>query len=124
MAKEILLVAEDGSFIKIGNGITLGTNGKITHHGSDFPFVEPRTASAALPKFGDGETALRVALKYEAGTSRETPAGNRSVRIERDDGQVVETKTNDQGLTESFRSDVMHHVSITDLGRPDKGEKS
>jgi type VI secretion system secreted protein VgrG len=124
MAKEILLVAEDGSFIKIGRGITLGTNGKITHHGTDFPFDDPKTASAALPKFGNDATRMRVAVKYELGTSRETPAGNRNVKIERDDGQVVETKADEQGLTENFTGDVMHQVSITELGLADEGGES
>jgi type VI secretion system secreted protein VgrG len=109
---------------KIGNGITLGTNGKINFHGSDFPFDSPKTASAALPKFENDATGLRVALKYEAGTSRETAAGGRDVRIARDDGQVLEAKVDEQGLTEKFKGDVMHQVSITHLDSSGKGEKS
>lgn len=77
-----------------------------------------------MPRFENGATGLRVALKHELGTPRETPAGNRDVRIERDDGQIVETTADDQGMTEGFVSDVMHQVSITHLERLKKGEKS
>jgi len=62
-------------------------------------------------------------MKRPALTQHATPAGNRDVRIERDDGQVIDTKANEQGVTESLRSDVMHQVSITQ--RPPKaGGKS
>jgi hypothetical protein len=40
--------------------------------------------------------------------------------IDRDDGQVIDTKATEQGVTDSFRSDAMHQVSITQ--RPPKEE--
>nr|WP_229426047.1 type VI secretion system tip protein TssI/VgrG [Pseudoduganella violacea] len=55
MAKEIVLIAEDGSFIKIGGGITLGTQGTITHHGANFPFKGPSAMAASLPSLIEGD---------------------------------------------------------------------
>ncbi|HEY0587946.1 MAG TPA: type VI secretion system Vgr family protein, partial [Pseudoduganella sp.] len=45
-AKEVLLTAEDGSFIKIGNGITFGCRGTMTFHGAKFDFKKPKTMQA------------------------------------------------------------------------------
>ena len=112
MAKEIVLIAEDGSFIKIGGGITLGTNGTITHHGASFPFKGGSTMQAVLPTFDSGETRLKVAMKYELGTPRESAAPGHDVTIARDDGTLIEARGDDEGRTESFVSDALHQVEI------------
>jgi type VI secretion system secreted protein VgrG len=66
MAKEIHAVAEDGSFIKIGGGITLGTNGDITHKAANFSSTGPATMHTELPHFaGEGSAAPNwIALNY------------------------------------------------------------
>ena len=45
-ARSITLVAEDGSFIRIGDGITLGTKGAIKQHAASFPHAGPQTIAA------------------------------------------------------------------------------
>ncbi len=115
MAKEIVLVAEDGSFLKIGNGITIGTSGTINYHASKHPFKGGKTMRASLPKFESGGTNLRVVTAYEKGTPRETVAPNKKVKIEHDNGNVVEAKSNSAGKTSTMSSDEMHQVVVTPL---------
>jgi type VI secretion system secreted protein VgrG len=119
MAKEIVLVAEDGSFIKIGNGITIGTSGTINYHASKHPFQGAKTMKAALPNFESGSTNLRVVTAYEKGTARETVAPNKDVKIEHDNGTVVEARTDAAGKTKTMTSDEMHQVVVTPLERED-----
>ncbi|SFU40647.1 DUF2345 domain-containing protein, partial [Pseudoduganella namucuonensis] len=111
-AKEIVLIAADGSFIKIGDGITLGTNGSITHHGASFPFKGGGAMNAVLPTFEEGETRLRAAVKYEMNTSRESPATGHGIKIAHDDGKVVRTTADKEGKTEELRGDEMWSVSF------------
>jgi len=65
MAKEIVLIAEDGSFIKIGGGINLGTSGKITHHGANFDFVGGKTMNTAFPEFSQSTSEIKRELTIE-----------------------------------------------------------
>jgi type VI secretion system secreted protein VgrG len=65
MAQEIVLIAEDGSFIKIGNGITLGTKGTITHHGASFPFKAAETMKNSFPVFSEDDVPSGRELEIE-----------------------------------------------------------
>lgn len=62
MAKEIRLVAEDGSFVKIGGGITNGTNGDIKNQAAKFPFSGPATMHTELPVFASGAPDQKFVL--------------------------------------------------------------
>jgi type VI secretion system secreted protein VgrG len=65
MAKEIVLISEDGSYIKIGGGINLGTSNKIISHGSAFDFVGPQTLKPDLPGFTESPSEEKRALHIE-----------------------------------------------------------
>jgi type VI secretion system secreted protein VgrG len=65
MAKEIVLISEDGSYIKIGGGINLGTSNKIISHGSAFDFVGPQTLKPDLPNFTESHSEEKRALHIE-----------------------------------------------------------
>ena len=65
MAKEIVLISEDGSYIKIGGGINLGTSAKITSHGSSFEFVGPKTLESDLPEFAESHSKNNRAIQIQ-----------------------------------------------------------
>ena len=65
MAKEIALITEDGSFIKIGNGITIGTKGAMNFHGSGFEFSGGKTMGTAFPEFSESKDGAKRKLEIE-----------------------------------------------------------
>lgn len=66
MAKEIQLIAEDGSYIKVGGGIEAGTGSAIVLKASKKDFEGPATMHATVPHFaGDGKPPPHwIALHY------------------------------------------------------------
>ncbi|MDT3239038.1 DUF2345 domain-containing protein, partial [Pseudomonas syringae group genomosp. 3] len=48
-APTIRLVADDGSYIKIGGGVEIGSQGKVTVHASEHDWIGPKTDSASIP---------------------------------------------------------------------------
>ena len=111
VAKEIVLIAEDGSFIKIGGGITLGTNGTITHHGSSFPFQGPSTMAAVLPKFENGQGDLKFQTRYYAHKDGGIPAPDMDVVSSLSDGSDLEERSDADGKTQLIQRDAMHMVA-------------
>ncbi len=112
MAKEIHLVAEDGSFIKLGGGITLGTKGDITHHGANFPFDGPASMAAELPTFESGSPDQKFVLKYGADGDEALPAANRRFEIDMSDGSTLKGVSDAAGKTEVLQRDAMHIAAI------------
>ena len=114
MAKEILLIAEDGSFIKIGGGITLGTNGDIKHQAANFPFSGPATMHTALPTFGGGAPDQKFVLKYGQHTEGAIIAPNRGYEIDMNDGSTNNGVSDALGKTSLLARDAMHiaHIRI------------
>jgi type VI secretion system secreted protein VgrG len=114
MAKEIHLIAEDGSFIKIGGGITLGTNGDIKHQAANFPFSGPATMHTELPTFGGGTPDQRFVLQYGQHTDGAVIAPHREYEIDMSDGSIVKGVADAAGNTTLLARDAMHiaHVRI------------
>lgn len=112
MAKEIVLIAEDGSFIKIGGGITLGTNGNIAQKAANFPHSGPATMSTELPTFGTGNPDQKFLLKYGAHGSDAAIAPNRAFEILMNDGSRVKGISDALGKTNILQSDAMHIADI------------
>ena len=121
MAKEIVLIAEDGSFIKIGGGITIGTSGAITHNGASFPFKGPSTMAAELPKFDSGKTDLRFQARYYAHKDGGIPAAGVDIVGQVSDGQKLEDQSDKEGKTKLVERDQMHMVSLHAIKSP-KGD--
>jgi len=111
VAKEILLIAEDGSFIKIGGGITVGTNGAITHHGSSFPFQGPTTMAAVLPKFENGQGDLKFQARYYAHMDGGIPAPDMDIVSTISDGSGLQEQSDKEGKTQLIQRDAMHMVA-------------
>ncbi|MDC8756676.1 type VI secretion system Vgr family protein [Janthinobacterium fluminis] len=113
MAKELHLVAEDGSFIKIGaGGITLGSNGDIRHKASSFPFSGPATMHTELPTFGGGAPDQQFIVKYGAHTDAAMVAANRQFEIDMSDGSTIKGVTDADGKTAILQRDAMHIADI------------
>lgn len=113
MAKVIELVAEDGSFIKIGGGgITLGSNAPLHFHAPDFDFEGATTMAAVLPKFEDGNTDLKFTARYYPNADGGLPAPGLPHKIAATDGTARNGNNDGDGNSELLKSDVMHQASI------------
>jgi type VI secretion system secreted protein VgrG len=111
MAKEIILVAENGSFIKIGDGITLGTKGTITHRGASFPFKGPSSMVASLPKFEHDPAEIKFQAKYYPNIDGGIPVPDVTVVSTVADGEEHAERSNQEGRTELIARDAMLMVS-------------
>ncbi len=112
MAKEIHLIAEDGSFIKVGGGIVLGTKGDIKQQAANFPLDGPATMAAELPTFESGSPDQKFVLKYGAHDEDAVPAANRRFEIEMSDGSTLKGISDAAGKTELLERDAMHIAKI------------
>lgn len=112
MAKEIHIIAEDGSFIKVGGGISLGTKGDIRQHAANFPLDGPATMAAELPRFESGSPDQKFVLKYGAHDEDAVPAANRRFEIEMSDGSTLKGISDAAGKTELLERDAMHIANI------------
>jgi type VI secretion system secreted protein VgrG len=117
-APTIRLVAEDGSYIKIGSGVTLGTNGDVKILSASHQWGGPSTQQAAKTTFNDLPTDQRFRLHYP-GDSADTPmhAANQPYRITLDNGSVIEGKSDANGLTSLVKDDAMRILKI-DILKP------
>lgn len=104
----IRLVADDGSYIRIGNGIEIGTQAEVKVHGSSHDWLGPKTDKATLPAFGRDPAARQIHFHYEgdAGAS----ASGVSYRLEMDDGSKVDGVTARSGTSERVARDSMQRL--------------
>ncbi|MDQ2819754.1 MAG: type VI secretion system tip protein VgrG, partial [Pseudomonadota bacterium] len=118
MAKEIELIAEDGSFIKFGNGsFTFGSKTPLKFHAPDFDFDGPTTLATAFPTFGDGATDLKFIAKYYPYLDGGLPAADLAHKIANSAGECFDAKTDAAGKSTLLKSDVMHIADI-DISDP------
>ncbi|WP_055003495.1 type VI secretion system Vgr family protein [Pseudomonas coronafaciens] len=123
-APTIRLVADDGSYIKIGGGVEIGSQGKVTVHASEHDWIGPKTDSASIPSFGRDPAAQQVTFHYP-GHSEASPraAADHSYEIKLEDGSLVKGMTNADGLTERVEREMMHQAQVSALrsGAPKGG---
>ena len=112
MAKEIHVIAEDGSFIKIGGGITLGTKEDIAHKAANFPFSSPATMAAEFPTFGGGAPDQKFMLQYNPFGESAVIAPNVHYEIDLSDGSSLKGVSDAQGMTDLLQRDAMHIAAI------------
>ncbi|AMO96168.1 rhs element Vgr family protein [Collimonas fungivorans] len=117
-APTIRFVAEDGSYIKIGGGVTLGTNGDIKLLSASHQWGGPSTQQAAKANFNNAPTDQRFKLHYP-GESPESAAAaaHQPYRITMDDGRVIEGKSDANGHTDLVKDDAMRILKI-DILKP------
>lgn len=118
-APVIRLVAEDGSYIKIGGGVTLGTNGDISLLSASHQWGGPSTQQAAKSNFTHAPTDQMFRLHYHAQDADPVPAVDKPYRITLDDGRVIEGKSDANGLTEVARDEAMRILKIEILKSTD-----
>ncbi|MCP1571725.1 type VI secretion system secreted protein VgrG [Herbaspirillum rubrisubalbicans] len=117
-APTIRLVAEDGSYIKIGAGVTMGTKGDIKLLSASHQWGGPSTEQATKTSFSNAPTDQRFRLHYPGESADTAPAAaNQSYRITLDDGRVIEGKSDANGLTELVKDDAMRILKI-DILKP------
>lgn len=120
----IRMVAEDGSYVKIGGGgITLGTPGDVKILSASHQWGGPSSDQAAKTAFNKLPTDQRFRLHHRGEIdSSDTPDGpalaaNQSYRITKDDGSVVESKSDAGGLSDLAKNEVMSLLQI-DILKP------
>lgn len=119
VGKCLSLVAEDGSFVRIGGGgITLGSSGPIAQKASAFPHGGPATLAGEPPAFGQGRADQRFRLHYGSagGTGGAVAAAHRRYEITLGDGTVHTGTTDAEGRTTLLESDAMHIAGIRVFG--------
>ncbi|NPT54568.1 type VI secretion system Vgr family protein [Paraburkholderia elongata] len=114
----IRIVAEDGSFLKIGGGVTLGTKGDAKILAASHQWGGPSTQEATKTSFTNAPTDQRFRLHYPGDSPNSpAPAANQSYRITTDDGRVIEGKSDANGMTELVKDDAMRVLKI-DILKP------
>ena len=112
MAKEIHVIAEDGSFIKIGGGIALGTKEDIAHKAANFPFGGPATMATEFPTFGGGAPDQKFMLQYNPFGESAVVAPNVHYEIDMSDGSSLKGVSDAKGMTDLLQRDAMHIAAI------------
>ena len=111
-AKTILLVAQDGSFLKLGEGSpVLGSKQTVKFHAPDFVWDGPETMSAQLPSFKKDGTDLKFEPRLYPHLDGGMPAEGLAYKIESAAGDGAGS-TNAQGTTTTLQHDQMHVASI------------
>jgi type VI secretion system secreted protein VgrG len=115
-APTIRLVADDGSYIRIGGGIEIGTQGKAIVHAGEHDWVGPKTDSASAPTFGRDPAAQRLAIHYPGhGDDSVRLAVDHAYHIKLEDGSKVQGLTDSSGLTEQVEREQMHQAQVEAL---------
>lgn len=119
-AKVLVFAAEDGSFLKLGDGSpVLGSKQPLKFHAPDFIFDEPQTMAVHLPKLGEGGADQRLALRYPRGAPGEDgmvpPGGivaDAKMKISLSDGTSMAARSGADGKSELLARDAMHMADI------------
>jgi type VI secretion system secreted protein VgrG len=118
-AKTILLVAQDGSFLKLGEGSPVfGSKEALKFHAPDFTWDGPETMTAQLPTFKKDGTDLKFEPRLYPHLDGGVPAAGLAYRIESAAGDGAGS-TDAQGTTTILKHDQMHVANI-DLKEEDQ----
>jgi type VI secretion system secreted protein VgrG len=112
-AKVIELIADDGSFIRIGDGgITLGSDGTIKFNAADFIYDAPAKLARTFKTFDSAATDLKFVARYYADTDDPLPAPEMNFKIHSEDGSETAGSSDGEGKSALLESDAMHIASI------------
>lgn len=109
-APTIRLVADDGSYIRIGNGIEMGTQGGVKVHAGKHDWLGPKTDSVAIPAFGRDPAARQPRFHYEGDTA--AAVANLAYRLVMEDGDVVEGTAGSDGQGLRVERETMQKVTV------------
>jgi type VI secretion system secreted protein VgrG len=118
--KVILLVAADGSFLKLGDGPpVLGSKAPLQFHAPDYTFDGPESMAAQFPDFGAGGADQKLQLRYPRGVADDDgaePLGalvkDMKMHVALSDGTSLEGVSDAQGKSELMARDAMHMAEI------------
>lgn len=116
--KALRLVAEDGSYLEIGNGgITLGSKGPVRVLAAGFDMRGPDTASVSPPAFTQGPTERRMVLHFPANgpasdPQSPVPAIHRPYTLTMRDGRQIKGVTDANGATDLLERDASQVAQI------------
>ena len=111
-AKTILLVAADGSFLKLGDGSPiLGSKQPLKFHAPDFIWEGPETMNTQLPSFKRKGTDLRFEPRFYPHLDGGVPAAGLAYKIQSQAGGS-EGSTDARGATSILKHDQMHAATI------------
>lgn len=119
-AKVILLVAEDGSFLKLGDGPpVLGSKEPLKFHAPAFRFDGPETMAVQLPTFGEGRADQKFAVRYAPGVPLEDGSrplggavGDARLKVRLSDGSDLQVRSGADGKSDPVERDAMHMADI------------
>ena len=127
-AKVILLVAADGSFLKLGDGPpVLGSKAPLKFHAPDVRFDGPESMAAQFPAFGEGGVDQRLELRYPRGAPDDDgalPLGalvqDMKMTVSLSDGTTLDGRSDAQGKSALLARDAMHlaDIAISRDGKP------
>ncbi|MGN5641097.1 type VI secretion system Vgr family protein [Burkholderia multivorans] len=116
--KTIRLVAEDGSYVKIGGGVQVGSDSAFVVRTGGHDFLGPDTDHVAPPVFRNDGADQKFRLRYPGTDSSEAAhtVPNRPYKITLRDGRIIQGVSDAQGLTDLTASDAMHiaHIQVFD----------
>jgi len=118
--KVILLVAADGSFLKLGDGPpVLGSKAPLRFHAPDYTLDGPESMAAQFPDFGAGGADQKLELRYPRGVADDDgaePLGalvkDMKMHVALSDGTSLEGVSDAQGKSELMTRDAMHLAEI------------
>lgn len=118
--KVILLVAADGSFLKLGDGPpVLGSKAPLRFHAPDYTLDGPESMAAQFPDFGAGGADQKLQLRYPRGVADDDgaePLGalvkDMKMHVALSDGTSLEGVSDAQGKSELMARDAMHMAEI------------
>lgn len=113
-APTIRLIASDGSYIKIGNGVELGTPGTMSMYASKRVWAPASSDSMNVPAFGRDPASQRLLLHYPGHSAQEPAlaAGN-AYRLKLEDGSLHGGLTDAEGLTQVVEKQTMQKVEVS-----------
>lgn len=133
MAHTIELICEDGSFIRLGDGITFGSSKPLKFNAPSFIFNDPETMAVHLPVFGAAAVSERFRTRYRGGTfpsasadsdgttssqAQEDAAPYQKIELSLSDGSSNDDTSDADGKTAEIKRDAMHLAAVTVTSKP------
>lgn len=112
-APTIRLVADDGSYIKLGGGIEIGTAGSAIVHAAAHDWVGPKTDRVPMPAFGRDGADQRHVLHFEG--DAKAAALSQAYNVALEDGSLVQGITGGDGGTEKIQREAMQLANVNVL---------
>lgn len=114
MADEIVLISKHGAFIRIADGITLGSDSPLKFNAPSFAFGEAQGMAAQLPGFADGKADQQFIFEYEDSDELEEPqlAPQSSFEVKLGDGSTSDGRSDEAGKSGVLERDAMHQAGI------------